>query len=131
MATMTNIMEDKILNLLRGQNITGFSDVYVGLFTSETSDDGTGVEVVGGGYERVKVTFTEPIQNNGIGEIVNDTSVDFTPATADWGLITNIALFDKKVDGTMLYQNSLVNSKNIETDDSVRFPIGQIVVTQS
>lgn len=127
---MTDYLEEKVLNTLRGENIQGFQDVYVALFTSETGDDGSGVEVSGGSYTRQKVTFNEPVQTITFAQVSNDTELDFGVATDDWGLITNAGIYDAQTGGNMIYHGSLNSSKNIEMGDSLRFAINQLIVSQ-
>lgn len=127
--SMTSYAEEKILNILRGETIQGFTDVYVALFTSETGDDGRGVEVVGGNYSRQKVTFNEPIKTSTFSQMSNDIEVDFGVATENWGLITNVGIYDSEKDGGMICHNALNSSKNIEAGDSLRFAVNQIILS--
>lgn len=128
---MTSYLENKMLNSLRGMDIQGFKSVYVGLFTSNTGDDGSGVEVSGGSYERIQATFSEPIKSGLFSQISNNTEIDFGIATSNWGLITNAAVFDSKEGGNMLYHGPLHSNKSIEMGDSLRFAVNQLIISQS
>ena len=53
MSAATDFLEDKILNhVFRNVAYTAPATVYVGLFTTATTDAGGGTEVTGGGYAR-------------------------------------------------------------------------------
>lgn len=127
---MTTYMEERALNALRGISFQGFQNIYVGLFTSNTGDDGSGVEVRGGSYQRVRATFSEPIKTGVSSQISNDTELDFGIATADWGVVTNVAIFDSKEGGNMLYHEALRNGKSIEMGDSLRFGVNQLIISK-
>lgn len=128
---MTIFLEQKVLNALNGVAFQGFSNVYVGLFTSQTGDDGSGVEVTGASYKRKSIKFNAPTKSESFSQISNSTEIDFGVATENWGLITNAAIFDSEKGGNMLYHGALHSSKLIETGDSLRFAVNQLIVSQS
>ena len=61
MAEISNFLENAIINAtLRNTTYTSPATVYVGLFTSDPTDAGSGTEVSGGSYARTAVTFGAP-----------------------------------------------------------------------
>jgi hypothetical protein len=126
MAAMSNYLENALINAtLRNTSYTSPSTVYVGLFTSDPTDAGSGNEVSGGSYAREAMTFGAPSN----GASVNSAAVEFDQATGDWGTITHFAIFDALTTGNMLYHGALTASKTIETGDVFKFATSSVSVT--
>jgi hypothetical protein len=126
MAEMSNYLENALINAtLRNTSYTSPSTVYVGLFTTDPTDAGTGTEVTGGSYARVAVTFGAP--SNGV--TTNSGAVEFAQATASWGTITHIGILDALTTGNLLYHTALDVSKAIDTGDIFKIAIGSLSVT--
>lgn len=100
---------------------------YVALFTTSPTPSTAGVEVVGGGYTRQSATYGAPVN----GTTDNTTDVTFPIAMSDWGTITSFGVFDAPVGGNLLYFASLSSSRYIATNDQVRFPVGQLIATET
>ena len=130
---MSNYLEEKSLGaILRGETFPKINNVYVALFTTDPGEDGsTGTEVTGGSYARKVSAFTAPVQVDGKANSYNNAEIDFGIATATWGNITHVALFDAATGGNMLYHEALVSAKLIETNDSLRFAANNLAVSQS
>jgi hypothetical protein len=126
MAEMSNYLENALINAtLRNTSYTSPSTVYVGLFTTDPTDAGTGTEVTGGSYARKSVTFGAP--SNGV--TTNSGAVEFDQATASWGTITHIGILDALTSGNLLYHTALDVSKAIDTGDIFKIAIGSLSVT--
>jgi hypothetical protein len=126
MAAMSNYLENALINAtLRNTSYTSPSTVYVGLFTSDPTDAGSGNEVSGGSYAREAMTFGAPSN----GASVNSAAVEFDQATGNWGTITHFAIFDALTTGNMLYHGALTASKTIETGDVFKFATSSVSVT--
>jgi len=126
MAEMSNYLENALINAtLRNTSYTSPSTVYVGLFTTDPTDAGTGTEVSGGSYARKSVTFGAP--SNGV--TTNSGAVEFDQATASWGTITHIGILDASTSGNLLYHTALDVSKAIDTGDIFKIAIGSLSVT--
>jgi len=123
---MSNYLENALINAtLRNTAYTSPSTVYVGLFTSDPTDAGSGTEVSGGSYARVAVTFGAPSN----GASTNSAAVEFPQATGDWGTITHIGILDASSSGNLLYHTALDNSKVIQTGDIFKIATGNLSVT--
>jgi hypothetical protein len=97
---------------------------YIGLFTDDPTDAGTGTEVSGNAYARTAVTFTvsgDTASNSG--------AVEFPEATGSWGTITHMGIYDAATSGNLIAHAALTASKAIASGDILRFPIGDIDVT--
>ena len=123
---MSNYLENALINAtLRNTAYTSPATVYVALFTTDPTDAGSGTQVSGGSYARVAVTFGAP--SNGV--TTNSAAVEFPQATANWGTVTHIGLYDALTVGNLLYHTALDASKTIETGDIFKIAIGSLSVT--
>lgn len=107
----SNYLEDKMLDhVLGGPDYTRPATLYFGLFTAEPNEAGTGTEVTGGSYARVAVTnnATNFPASSG-SQKQNGTPVTFVAATADWGTIVAVGVFDASSSGNMLFRAFLGN----------------------
>jgi hypothetical protein len=126
MAEISNYLENALINAtLRATSYTSPSVVYVGLFLSDPTDAGSGTEVSGGSYARRSVTFAAPSN----GASASNADVTFAQATATWGTVTHIGLFDALTSGNLLYHTALDASKLIETNDIFKINSGSLTVT--
>jgi len=127
----THYLSDQILNeVLRATNYAPPATVYVALFTTPTDKNGGGTEVSGGGYARQAVTFGAPGPGVNGRKVANSAEVTFPVATADWGTITHVAIFDAANGGNMLYQGAMEQSKTINTNDQLKFAVGDLSVEE-
>jgi hypothetical protein len=126
MAEMSNFLENALINAtLRNTSYTSPTTVYVGLFTSDPTDAGSGTEVSGGSYARTAVTFGAP--SNGV--TTNSAAVEFPQATGNWGTVGWIGIHDAATSGNLMYHTALDTSKTIETGDIFKIATGSLSVT--
>lgn len=98
---------------------------YLGLFTANPNEDGSGAtEISGNNYSRKAVTFT--VSGN---LATNSGAVEFDAATGSWGTISHVAVFDASSGGNQIAYAALTTSKAITTDDVLRFPAGDVDIT--
>ena len=123
---MSNYLENAVINaVLRNTSYTSPTTVYVGLFTSDPTDAGSGTEVSGGSYARVAVTFGAPSD----GVSTNSAAVEFPQATGSWGTVTHIGIHDALTTGNLLFHTVLDTSKAIATGDIFKIATGNLSVT--
>jgi hypothetical protein len=128
MAEMSNYLENALINgTIRGTTYTAPTTVYVGLFTSDPTDAGSGTEVSGGSYARQSATFTAPAN----GVTTSNADITFPQATGNWGTVGWIGIFDALTTGNLLYHTALDASKTIETGDIFKIASGNLSVTLS
>ena len=126
MAEMSTYLEDALINAtLRNTSYTSPATVYVGLFTSDPTDAGSGTEVSGGSYARTAVTFGSP--SNGV--TTNSAAIEFPQATGSWGTVGWIGIHDAATSGNLLYHTALDTSKVIDTGDIFKISTGNLSVT--
>lgn len=106
--------------------------LFFALFTAAPSDSGGGTEVTGGSYARVALN---PLDANwaapGAGGLTdNAVAITFAAPTANWGVVTNVGVFDRLTAGNLLLHGALTASKTINNGDAApNFPIGAFDVT--
>ena len=123
---MSNYLENALINAtLRNTSFTSPATVYVGLYTADPTDAGSGTEVSGGSYARQSVTFGAP--SNGVS--TNSAAVEFPQCTSTWGTVTHIGILDASTSGNLYYHTALDSSKTIETGDIFKIAIGNLSVT--
>ena len=125
MAEMSDYLEVKLLNLtLNGAAFTAVNDPYVSLHTADPTDAGTGAEVSGGSYARTAASFSTAT----VGVVATDADVTFPTATATWGVVGWIGLWDAASGGNMLYHTALDTSKTIDSGDIFKITTGNLTV---
>lgn len=97
---------------------------YIGLFTAAPGEAGGGTEVSGGSYARKAVTFT--VSGNTAS---NSANVEFDVATASWGTITHVAVFDASTAGNQIAYAALSTAKAIGSGDVLRINAGDLDIT--
>jgi hypothetical protein len=124
----TNFLEDKVMDHVFGSGTyTKPADLYLGLFTAAPGETGGGTEVSGGDYARQAIAFT--ISGTAPTQAANTSAVEFPTATASWGTVTHVAVFDAATSGNMLAYAELTASKNIGEGDVFRVPVTNLIIT--
>lgn len=110
--------------LLTSSSATRPSAWYLGLFTSATSDAGGGTEVSGGSYARQSVAFTVSTSTAS-----NSATITFPTASASWGTITHVAVYDASTSGNQLFHGAVTTSKTIDNGDTFQVTAGNLTIT--
>ena len=122
---ISNYLEAQILDFVfRNASFPPPAAVYVALFTSAPGETGGGTEVSGGSYARKAVTFGAAAN----GQVTNSAEVDFGTATADWGTVGHVAIFDAASSGNMLVYGALPANKTINNGDTTTWAAGTLTV---
>lgn len=123
--SFSNYLETKVLDhVFNNTAYTSPSAVYVALFTSNPAEDGSGTEVSGGGYARQAGSFT--VSGN---TATTDAAVEYPTATADYGTVTHVGIYDASTAGNLLAYAALTTSKAISSGDVFRIPAGDLDIT--
>lgn len=112
--------------VLRDVPYTSPTTVYIALYTTAPVSTGGGVEVTGGSYARQPSTWTSPT----VGVVANVADIVFPIASADWGTVVAWAILDAASAGNMLYFGALGASRTVLDTTQVKFPAGQLIVTE-
>lgn len=123
--SFTNDLETRVLQwALTAGAPTRPTAWHVGLFTAAPGEAGGGTEVSGGSYVRMSASFTVT------GDTAsNSAAIEWPAATASWGTITHVAIFDASTAGNMLVYAALTTSKTIASGDILRIPAGDLDIT--
>jgi len=123
--SFSNYLETEILDHVFGGNAyTAPATLYVGLYTSAPSDAGGGTELSGDGYARQTATFTVT------GDTAsNNAAIEYPTATASWGTVTHIGVFDAVSGGNLLVYGTLTTSKLVDSGDVFRIPTGDLDIS--
>lgn len=124
----SNYLENKVVDHFLGTSSTSApSNVYLGLFTSDPTDAGSGNEVSGNGYTRQVITFNSASG----GAATNSSAETLTASGGNWGTITHFGIFDASSSGNLLYHGALANDKVIEDGDSLVVAASAITITET
>lgn len=134
MSALSDYLESAWLNMLaQGQSFTPPA-THVALFTTAPSDSGGGTEVSGGDYARQQVNqdgatqpyWNAPTDDGGPQVIDNNGEIAFPQATADWGEVVAVGIYDAATGGNLLYYGTLASSKTVTTNDTFKFADGDL-----
>ncbi|HIK61738.1 MAG TPA: hypothetical protein EYF98_13725 [Planctomycetes bacterium] len=126
-------------NFLRTQIGTEFLNIgaatlptvlYVALFTDSVNAAGTGTEVTGGSYARKQISASS-FTDDGVGGFSLNTALEFVTATASWGTIVSMGIYDASGAGNLIVFDDLAATKTIANGDAFRFNSGSIIVNIS
>lgn len=135
MAAFSDYYEAQILNdMFRTTARTRPAAIWIALYTAAPSDSGGGTEVTGGSYARVQVTqadanWNAPGAGAGAALIDNVNAITFATATANWGTITHVGIFDASTAGNLLMWGALTASKVVNSGDTFRFAAGDLDIS--
>lgn len=139
MAAMSNYLENKLIDaLFRGQSYTFPTTVYIGLLASDPTDVNGGTEVSAASYLRCSVacsllnwsgtqgTGTTVASTGTTATTSNNQALTFATPAQNWGAVTHVGVYDAPTGGNLLFYGALGNSKTINTNDVVTFPINAL-----
>jgi len=117
-------------HVLRATAYSNPSTVYAALYTVAPTSAGGGTEVTTSGtaYARQAITFGAP---SPAGQVANSGAVVFPTATAPYGTVVAMGVFDAATSGNLLYFGTLGTSKAVGTGDQVSFAIGALTVAET
>jgi len=116
--SLSNFLENKLLeHVFKNTAYTQPATVYAALYTVAPSDAGGGTQVTGGSYARESITFGAAAS----GVISNSADTDFGTATADWGEVVAVGIFDDPTAGNLLSWGLLTVPKTVGNGDGFKF----------
>ena len=125
--SFSNTFETHVLNyVFTATSVTRPTAWYLALFTSNPADDASGTEVSTSGtaYARQTAAFTVS------GDTAsNSAAIEFPTATASFGTVSHVAVFDAATSGNLIAYAALTSSKAIDTGDVFRVPSGDLDIT--
>ncbi len=132
MSSFSDYLENEILDhIFGGSAWAAPANLHLALFTVAPNDAGTGgTEVTGGAYVRLSVTNSLanfPAASGGTKS--NANALDFIEATANWGTIVFVGIYDAASAGNYLGGAPLAANKTINTGDVFRIKAGDLDLT--
>ena len=125
--SFSNFLETEILDhVFAGAAYTAPTTKYLALFTTAPGETGGGTEVTTSGtaYARETVAFTTTGNTTS-----NNAAVEYSTATASFGTVTHVGVFDAATSGNLMAYATLSSSKTIDTGDVFRVPTGDLDIT--
>jgi hypothetical protein len=125
--SFSNTFETHVLNYtFTTTSVTRPTAWYLALFTSNPDEDASGTEVSTSGtaYARQSATFT--VSGNTAS---NSAAIEFPTATASYGTVTHVGVFDASTGGNLIAYSALSTSKAVGTGDVFRVPAGDFDLT--
>jgi hypothetical protein len=126
MTTISTFLANKQLDHTWGKTAYTMPTVFLGLYTTNpTMPAGTGgVEVSGGSYARVALATLIGAASAGANS--NSGTITFPTATASWGTIVGVGVFDALTVGNLLKSGALSVSKVIGIGDTFQMTAGNL-----
>lgn len=133
MGSKTNAFENDVLAAALGLTCSILSintarTPYVALFTATPGEAGGGTEATGGSYARVNSSGKWATPSG--GSVANNAVITFPTATADWGTIVAVAIFDAASGGNMVYWSALTANRTVLNGDTFSFPASSFTITE-
>ena len=125
--SFSNTFETHVLNyVFTSTSVTRPTAWYLALFTSNPAEDASGTEVSTSGtaYARQSATFT--VSGNTAS---NTAAIEFPTATASYGTVSHVGVFDASTGGNLIAYSALSTSKAVGTGDVFRVPAGDFDLT--
>jgi hypothetical protein len=124
MSNLSNFSENQLLvwQLTNGA-VTRPTAWFVGVGTGHTDTGLTG-EPSGNGYARQVVSFT--VTNDAA---TNSALLVFGPASASWGSMASVAVFDAVTGGNCLWSGALAAPRTIDVGDSLTIAANALTLT--
>lgn len=132
---LTDYAEQKLLEaLLKNTSFAGGATLYLALYLdgAPPTESGGGTEVTGGSYVRQPVAAVDGWsaggQVGGAFQVTNAPDVVYPVATADWGTVGYVAVFDTITGGHMLVFAQLDGPRIIESGAQFKLLAGNLSV---
>lgn len=126
--SLSDYLENTLLDYVFG-NASFAATLYIAAYTSAPTDAGGGTEVAGGSYVRKAVTNNSinfPAASGGVKS--NGTVISFAQATAAWGDILAIGIFNAVSGGDLLAWSSF-SAETVNSGDTLSIGVGDLDIT--
>lgn len=128
--SFSDYLEDKVLkHVFTNTAYTSPTTLYVALFTTAATDSAAGTEVstTSTGYGRQSAAFT--VSGTNPTQAVNSAAIEWSTATASWGTITHVGIYDASTAGNMIAWADLTTSRTVASGDIFRIPASSLTIT--
>ena len=129
----TDFQIEQIANREFGRVTTPPANYFIALLTATPNPNGTNiteVSTVGTGYQRQTLANNKTALTQAVnGQVSNIEPIDFPVATASWGTITDVGIFDSLTGGNLLYVSTQPVAKPYDVGDIAFFDRNDITWT--
>ena len=102
--------------------------LYLGVSTTDPADTGVGAsEPVGNGYARIATVAVDWERSGNV--VTNANELSFPEATGAWGTLAHFVLYDAVTGGNVFIYGALTTPKTIASEETLRFPVGNLTFT--
>jgi hypothetical protein len=133
MSALSSYLENRLADHVLGDTpYNAPNSVFLALFTSNPTENGTGTECgsPGSGYARVEITNNSANWPSAVAGIKsNGTRITFPAWASTWGTVTHWGLYDAVSGGNLLMFGAVVSSFTPATGDTVTVDPGGIDIT--
>ena len=98
----------------------------VSLHVGHRGQDGVVNEITAGGYSRQAATWNTPVA----GVATNSNIIKFGPATASWGAVDYLGIWESSPGANFLYYFILPTALTVDIDDFFEFLAGTLQVSE-
>lgn len=128
--SFSDYLEDKVLkHVFTNTAYSAPATLYIGLLTAAPSDTGGGTEVSTSGTAYVRKSMAFSVSGTNPTTATNSAAVEWDTATASWGTITHVGVYDASSAGNLLAWADLTNSRAVGSGDIFRIPASSLSVT--
>lgn len=125
--SFSNYLETELLDhVFTNSAYTSPTAVYVSLHTANPNEDASGAEVSTSGTAYARQAGTFSVTGN---TATTTAAIEYATATASYGTVTHVGIWDASSAGNMLAYAALTASKAISTGDVFRIPAGDLDIT--
>ena len=125
--SFSNFLETELLDhVFTNSAYTAPSTLYLSLHTANPDEDASGTEVSTSGTAYVRQSGSFTVSGN---TATTDAAIEYATATADYGTVSHVAIWDAETSGNMLAYAALTTPKAISTGDVFRIPTGDLDIT--
>jgi len=129
MSNFSDYLEQTLLDVVfNGGSYMAPMSWDIALYTAMSNDGATATEVSGGSYARKNYSdgWTSPAVVGDTHEVSNTGAIVFPGATASWGTVTHMAIFENG--GSMLFWGLLDTARTVNSGETFQFAIGDLRV---
>ena len=125
--SFSDYLETELLDHVFANNAyTSPTTVYVSLHTANPDEDGSGAEVSTSGTAYARQAGSFSVSGN---TATTTADIEYPTATAGYGTVTHVGIYDASTAGNLLAYAALTASKTITTGDVFRIPTGDLDIT--
>lgn len=130
MSSFSDFLELELLDHVFGAAAyTAPATLYFELFTVAPTDAGGGTAVTGGSYARAAVTNNATnFPAAAAGAKTNANAITFVTATASWGTVVAVGIYDASTAGNLLAWCT-VTSQSVPSGVTASIPAGDLDIT--